>query len=145
MSEIEFFKNVTLLPKDTHTEKVGQWIYGEDNLGGTGRDGWYCNQCGHFEFWDYSMDIKSARLNLPNLCPNCYCKMQKIKEVETMGPYEKAIYDIDDIMSEIELPNKEDLITEFRSQTIEELENNFIFMVELLHHINDTLDKIGGI
>lgn len=62
-----------------------------------------------------------------------------------MGPYEKAISDISDIMSTIELPNKEDLQSEFRSQTIEDLENNFIFMMELLYHINDTLDKIGGI
>ena len=59
--------------------KTGRWIYGEDNSG-TGRDGWYCNQCGHFEFWDYSSDMKSAELNLPNLCPNCKAKMQEVEE-----------------------------------------------------------------
>lgn len=55
--------------------KTGRWIYGRDNLG-TGRNGWYCNQCEHFEFWDHSLDMKSAKLNLPNLCPNCGAKME---------------------------------------------------------------------
>ena len=63
--------------QDTPQTKMGRWIYGEDNLG-TGRDGWYCNQCGHFEFWDYSSDMKSAKLNLPNPCPNCGAKMVEL-------------------------------------------------------------------
>jgi hypothetical protein len=61
----------------TPQPKMGRWIYGEDNLG---RDGWYCNQCGHFEFWDYSLDMKSAKLNLPNPCPNCEAKMVEPQE-----------------------------------------------------------------
>lgn len=62
-------------PPVTPQPKIGRWIYGEDNLG-TGRDGWYCNQCGHFEFWDYSSNMKSAILNLPNPCPNCGARME---------------------------------------------------------------------
>jgi predicted Zn-ribbon and HTH transcriptional regulator len=61
--------------------RKGRWIYGEDNLG-TGRDGWYCNQCAHFEFWDYSSDLKSAKLNLPNVCPNCGARMVEPYESE---------------------------------------------------------------
>ena len=67
---------IAALPPVTPAKKLGKWIYGEDNLGGTGRDGWYCNQCGHFEFWDYSSDMESARCNLPNYCPNCETKME---------------------------------------------------------------------
>ena len=66
------------LPPVNPQPKMGRWIYGEDNLG-TGRDGWYCNQCGHFEFWDYSMDMKSAKLILPNPCPNCGAKMVELQ------------------------------------------------------------------
>lgn len=55
--------------------KRGKWIYGEDNLG-TGGDGWFCSECGHFEKWDYSADMKSAELNLPNYCPNCGADMR---------------------------------------------------------------------
>lgn len=73
-SYIEGLPPVTPKPK-TAKPKMGRWIYGEDNLG-TGRDGWYCNQCGHFEFWDYSSNMKSAKLNLPNPCPNCGVKME---------------------------------------------------------------------
>lgn len=54
--------------------KKGKWIYGEDNPG-TGRDGWFCSECEHFEMWDYSADMKSAELNLPNFCPNCGARM----------------------------------------------------------------------
>lgn len=54
--------------------KKGKWIYGEDNPG-TGRDGCFCSECEHFEMWDYSADMKSAELNLPNFCPNCGAKM----------------------------------------------------------------------
>lgn len=53
--------------------KTGHWIYGKD---WTGRDGWYCNQCRRFEFWDHSLDMKSAELNLPNVCPKCGAKMR---------------------------------------------------------------------
>lgn len=70
-------------------QKTGHWIYGEDNSG-TGRDGWFCSKCGHFEKWDYSTDMKSAEINLSNFCPNCgvamteglWCKNDKrmIKE-----------------------------------------------------------------
>lgn len=56
--------------------KKGKWIYGEDNPG-TGRDGWFCSECEHFEMWDYSADMKSAELNLPNFCPNCGARMTK--------------------------------------------------------------------
>ena len=59
--------------------KTGHWIYGED---WTGRDGWYCNKCRRFEFWDYSLDMKSAELNLPNVCPKCGSKMVEPSEVE---------------------------------------------------------------
>lgn len=64
------------LPSVTPKQRTGHWIYGEDNLG-TGRDGWYCNQCGHFEFLDYSLGMKNAKLNLPNPCPNCGAKMEE--------------------------------------------------------------------
>ena len=61
--------------KDAQPErKTGRWIYGEDNPG-TGRDGWFCSECEHFEMWDYSADMKSAELNLPNFCPNCGARM----------------------------------------------------------------------
>ena len=56
-------------------QRTGRWIYGEDNPG-TGRDGWFCSKCGHFEMWDYSADMKSAELNLPNFCPNCGARME---------------------------------------------------------------------
>jgi len=79
MSGKELYKAVYDLPPVNPQPKMGRWIYGEDNLG-TGRDGWYCNQCGHFEFWNYSSDMKSAKLNLPNPCPDCGAKM-----VETQG------------------------------------------------------------
>ena len=62
-----------------------------------------------------------------------------------MGPFEKAISDISDIMSAIDLPDKENIIPDFRNQTITELEDNFTFMIELFHHINEILDNIGGI
>lgn len=62
-----------------------------------------------------------------------------------MGPYEKAISDISDIMSAVDLPSKKDLISDFRNKSIAELEDNFTFMVELLYRINDTLDNIGGV
>ena len=75
VDDIENLPPVTPKPK-TAKPKIGRWIYGEDNLG-TGRDGWYCNQCGHFEFWDYSSNMKSAKLNLPNPCPNCGVKMEE--------------------------------------------------------------------
>ena len=71
---------VALQPVNSQPQ-TGRWIYGEDNLG-TCRDGWYCNQCGHFEFWDYSSDMKSAKLNLPNPCPNCGAKMVEPQESE---------------------------------------------------------------
>lgn len=76
-SYVEGLPPVTPKPK-TAKPKIGRWIYGEDNLG-TGRDGWYCNQCGHFEFWDYSSNMKSAKLKLPNPCPNCGAQMQEVK------------------------------------------------------------------
>ena len=72
------------LPPVTPQPKMGRWIYGEDNLG-TGRDGWYCNQCGHFEFWDYSSDMNNAKLNLPNPCPNCGAKMVESQEKRDEG------------------------------------------------------------
>ena len=63
--------------KDAQPErKTGRWIYGEDNPG-TGRDGWFCSECEHFEMWDYSADMKSAELNLPNFCPNCGARMKE--------------------------------------------------------------------
>lgn len=66
--------------KDAQSErKRGRWIYGEDNLG-TGRDGWFCSECGHFELWDYSADMKSAELNLPNYCPNCGADMREVSK-----------------------------------------------------------------
>ena len=55
--------------------KTGRWIYGEDNLR-SGVDGWFCSECEHFEAWDYSADMKSAELNLPNFCPNCGADMR---------------------------------------------------------------------
>ena len=69
-----FIRRIRKLPPVAPAEKVGKWIYREDNLG-RGRDGWYCNQCRHFEFWDSSLDMKSAKFNLPNFCPNCGAKM----------------------------------------------------------------------
>ena len=63
------------LPSAQPQRKRGKWIYGEDNPG-TGRDGWFCSKCGHFELWDYSADMKSAELNLPNYCPNCGADMR---------------------------------------------------------------------
>lgn len=63
-----------MLPPAQPERMRGRWIYGEDNLG-TGRDGWFCSECGHFEKWDYSSDMKSAELNLPNYCPNCGADM----------------------------------------------------------------------
>ena len=71
----ECTRAVKALPPVTAEPKTGHWIYGEDTPG-TGRDGWFCNQCGHFEFWDYRLDMKSAKLNLPNPCPNCGAKME---------------------------------------------------------------------
>ena len=71
---------IALQPVNSQPQ-TGRWIYGEDNLG-TCRDGWYCNQCGHFEFWDYSSDMKSAKLNLPNPCPNCGAKMVELQGSE---------------------------------------------------------------
>lgn len=65
---------IDALPSVTPKQKTGRWIYGEDNPG-TGRDGWFCSECEHFEMWDYSADMKSAELNLPNFCPNCGAKM----------------------------------------------------------------------
>ena len=62
------------LPSAQPERKTGRWIYGEDNPG-TGRDGWFCSECEHFEMWDYSADMKSAELNLPNFCPNCGARM----------------------------------------------------------------------
>ena len=67
------------LPSAQPERKRGRWIYGEDNLG-TGRDGWFCSECGHFEMWDYSADMKSAELNLPNYCPNCGADMREVDE-----------------------------------------------------------------
>ena len=67
------------LPSAQPERKRGRWIYGEDNLG-TGRDGWFCSECGHFELWDYSADMKSAELNLPNYCPNCGADMRGAQE-----------------------------------------------------------------
>ena len=64
----------TTLNEMKSERKKGKWIYGEDNPG-TGRDGWFCSECEHFEMWDYSADMKSAELNLPNFCPNCGAKM----------------------------------------------------------------------
>ena len=78
-STATIMQDILHLPSVIPQPKVGRWIYGEDNSG-TGRDGWYCNQCGHFEFWDYSSDMKSAELNLPNLCPNCKAKMQEMED-----------------------------------------------------------------
>lgn len=72
---LDLLADIKNAPPVTPQQKMGRWIYGEDNLG-TGRDGWYCNQCGHFEFWDYSSNMKSAKLNLPNPCPNCGVKME---------------------------------------------------------------------
>lgn len=66
---------INTLPSAQPERKRGRWIYGEDNLG-TGRDGWFCSECGHFELWDYSADMKSAELNLPNYCPNCGADMR---------------------------------------------------------------------
>ena len=63
------------LPSAQPERKRGRWIYGEDNPG-TGRDGWFCSECEHFEMWDYSVDMKSAELNLPNYCPNCGADMR---------------------------------------------------------------------
>lgn len=59
--------------------KRGKWIYGEDNSG-AGRDGWFCSECGHFEMYDYSADMKSAELNLPNYCPSCGADMREVDE-----------------------------------------------------------------
>ena len=67
------------LPSAQPERKRGRWIYGEDNLG-TGRDGWFCSECGHFEMWDYSADMKSAELNLPNYCPNCGADMREVDD-----------------------------------------------------------------
>lgn len=64
----------TTLNEMKSERKKGKWIYGEDNPG-TGRDGWFCSECEHFEMWDYSADMKSAELNLPNFCPNCGARM----------------------------------------------------------------------
>ena len=66
---------VSNLPSAQPERKRGRWIYGEDNPG-TGRDGWFCSECEHFEMWDYSVDMKSAELNLPNYCPNCGADMR---------------------------------------------------------------------
>ena len=61
--------------------KTGKRMYGEDNLR-TGVDGWFCSECEHFEAWDYSADMKSAELNLPNFCPNCGADMRGEGEQE---------------------------------------------------------------
>ena len=66
-------------PSAQPERKRGRWIYGEDNPG-TGRDGWFCSECGHFELWDYSADMKSAELNLPNYCPNCGADMREVND-----------------------------------------------------------------
>ena len=67
------------LPSAQPERKRGRWIYGEDNSG-TGRDGWFCSECGHFEMWDYSADMKSAELNLPNYCPSCGADMREVDD-----------------------------------------------------------------
>ena len=77
-------KNITAndimrFPSAQPERERGRWIYGEDNLG-TGRDGWFCSECGHFELWDYSADMKSAELNLPNYCPNCGADMREVDD-----------------------------------------------------------------
>ena len=71
----EFEIIINRLPSAQPERKRGRWIYGEDNPG-TGRDGWFCSECEHFEMWDYSVDMKSAELNLPNYCPNCGADMR---------------------------------------------------------------------
>ncbi len=72
---IGILKNVVdMMPTIEPERKTGRWIYGEDNLR-SGVDGWFCSKCGHFEMWDYSADMKSAELNLPNFCPNCGAAM----------------------------------------------------------------------
>lgn len=73
---------IDALPSVTPKQKTGRWIYGEDNPG-TGRDGWFCSECEHFEMWDYSADMKSAELNLPNFCPNCGADMRGGEANET--------------------------------------------------------------
>lgn len=59
--------------------KHGKWIYGEDNLR-TGADGWFCSECKNFVAWDYSVDMKNAKLNLPNICPICKAKMDEVND-----------------------------------------------------------------
>lgn len=72
-------ENMNKTRKVTPTEKAGKWIYGEDFE--TGHDGWHCNQCGHFEPWNYSLDMTTAKLKLPNHCPNCGSRMmQEVKK-----------------------------------------------------------------
>ena len=70
-----YISDIKELPSAQPERKRGRWIYGEDNPG-TGRDGWFCSECEHFEMWDYSVDMKSAELNLPNYCPNCGADMR---------------------------------------------------------------------
>lgn len=77
----DIISDIVALPPVNSQPQTGRWIYGEDNLG-TCRDGWYCNQCGHFEFWDYSSDMKNAKLNLPNPCPNCGAEMVEPQKSE---------------------------------------------------------------
>lgn len=79
MTKAMLIQSVKQLPSAQPERKRGRWIYGEDNLG-TGRDGWFCSECGHFEMWDYSADMKSAELNLPNYCPNCGADMREVDE-----------------------------------------------------------------
>ena len=75
----DVFARIRELPSAQPERKRGRWIYGEDNPG-TGRDGWFCSECEHFEMWDYSADMKSAELNLPNYCPNCGADMREVDE-----------------------------------------------------------------
>ena len=79
MSVAELKRRIEQLPSAQPERNRGKWIYGEDNSG-TGRDGWFCSECGHFEMWDYSEDMKSAELNLPKYCPNCGADMRGEQE-----------------------------------------------------------------
>ena len=57
--------------EDVQPVRHGHWVYGEDDYG---IDGYHCNKCGFFVYWDYTHKFINF-IEDYHYCPHCNARM----------------------------------------------------------------------